>query len=84
MSEQPLYDHDVIHHGGEVVAVVVPLDEYRRLTLAEKIVGPEALMDAEDELALAEYRARQAAGIDDGIAHEEAKRRLGIDTSATA
>jgi PHD/YefM family antitoxin component YafN of YafNO toxin-antitoxin module len=84
MSEQPLDGHDVIHHGGEVVAVVVPLEEYRRLKLAEKIADPEALMDAEDELALAEYRARQAAGIDHGISHEAAKRMLGIVTSVTA
>jgi hypothetical protein len=41
-------------------------------------------MDAEDEFALAEYRARQAAGIDEGISHEAAKAMLGIVTSATA
>ncbi|MCW2941554.1 MAG: hypothetical protein JWN00_4539 [Actinomycetia bacterium] len=84
MSEQPLDDHDVIHRGGEVVAVVVPLDEYRHLKLAEKIADSEALMDAEDELALAEYHARQAAQIDEGIPHEAAKRMLGIVTPAIA
>ena len=32
MSELPAGDtHDVIQHGGEVVAVVVPIEEYRQL-----------------------------------------------------
>src|SRR5260370_30095437 len=59
MSEQPLDDHDVIHRGGEVVAVVVPLDEYRRLKLAEKIADCEGLLDAEDQLALPVDLARE-------------------------
>jgi hypothetical protein len=32
MSELPVGDtHDVIRHGGQVVAVVVPIEEYRQL-----------------------------------------------------
>jgi hypothetical protein len=32
MSELPVGDtHDVISHGGQVVAVVVPIEEYRQL-----------------------------------------------------
>jgi hypothetical protein len=32
MSELPAGDtHDAIHHGGAVVAVVVPIAEYQRL-----------------------------------------------------
>ena len=35
MSELSASDtHDVIHHGGAVVAVVVPIAEYRRLRQA--------------------------------------------------
>ena len=35
MSELPAGDtHDVIHRGGQVVAVVVPIEEYRQLCLA--------------------------------------------------
>jgi hypothetical protein len=31
MSEMPAGDtHDVIHHGGQVVAVVVPIGEYQQ------------------------------------------------------
>ena len=35
MSEMPAADtHDVIHHGGQVVAVVVPIGEYQQLRQA--------------------------------------------------
>ena len=35
MSEMPAGDtHDVIHHGGQVVAVVVPIGEYQQLRQA--------------------------------------------------
>ncbi len=35
MSELPAGDtHDVIHRGGQVVAVVVPIEEYRQLRQA--------------------------------------------------
>ena len=59
MSELPADDtHDVIHRGGQVVAVVVPIAEYRqlRLALAEQRVNEE--FDA----ARADYLARQKAG----------------------
>jgi hypothetical protein len=37
MSELPAEDtHDVIHRGGQVVAVVVPIEEYRQLRLAQE------------------------------------------------
>ena len=44
MSELPASDsHDVIRHGGEVVAVVVPIAEYRQLrqALEEQRVNEE-------------------------------------------
>jgi len=35
MSELPGGDtHDVVHHGGQVVAVVVPIGEYQQLRQA--------------------------------------------------
>ena len=44
MSELPVGDtHDVIRHGGQVVAVIVPIDEYRQLrqVLQEQQVNEE-------------------------------------------
>ena len=66
--------HDVIHRGGQVVAVVVPIAECRqlRLALAEQRVNEE--FDA----ARADYLARQEAGAVHYVSHEEARRRLGL------
>jgi len=75
MSELPASDtHDVIRHGGEVVAVVVPIAEYQQLrqALEEQRVGEE--FDA----ARADYLARQQAGTIRYVSHEEAGRRLGL------
>jgi hypothetical protein len=74
MSEMPAGDsRDVIHHGGEVVAVIVPIAEYqqRRQALEEQRVNGE--FDA----ARARYLARKAAGAIRYVSHEEARRRLG-------
>ena len=75
MSELPSGDtHDVIHHGGEVVAVVVPIAEYRQLrqALAEQRINEEF------EAAHASYLARQEAGEAHYVPHGEAGRRLGL------
>ena len=75
MSELPAGDtHDVIHHDGEVVAVVVPIAEYQQLrrALAEQRINEE--FDA----ARARYLARQEAGTVRYVSHEEASRRLGL------
>lgn len=75
MSELPADDHhDVIHHGGEVVAVVVPIAEYRQLreALAEQQINDE--FDA----AHARNLARREAGEIRYVSHEEAGRRLGL------
>ena len=75
MSELPAGDtHDVIHHGGEAVAVIVPLAEYQQLrqALAEQRVNEE--FDA----ARATYPARQQAGAIRYISHQEAGRHLGL------
>lgn len=75
VSEMPAGDtHDVILRGGEVVAVVVPIAEYRQLreALAEQQIN--------DELGAA--HARHSAGQEAGASHEEAGRRLGLTVIA--
>jgi hypothetical protein len=77
MSELPASDtHDVIHHGGEVVAVVVPIAEYRQLRQAAE----EQRVNEEFDVARAEYLARQEAGMIRYVSHEEAGRRLGTSS----
>ncbi|GAA1929422.1 hypothetical protein GCM10009837_63840 [Streptomyces durmitorensis] len=46
---------------------------------AAVLINPQELADLEDALALAEYRAEQAAGAPAGIPHEEARARLGLE-----
>ncbi|WP_246530792.1 type II toxin-antitoxin system Phd/YefM family antitoxin [Streptomyces bathyalis] len=42
------------------------------------LINPQDLMDLEDELAIARYRAKVAAGTDEYVSHEELGRRLGL------
>jgi hypothetical protein len=75
MSEMPAGDsHDVIHHGGEVVAVVVPIAEYQQLRQALE----EQRVNGEFDAARARYLARKEAGAIRYVSHEEARRRLGL------
>ncbi len=75
MSELPAGDtHDVIHHGGAVVAVVVPIAEYRQLRQAAE----EQRINEEFDAARTEYLARRNAGTIRYVSHEEARRRLGM------
>jgi PHD/YefM family antitoxin component YafN of YafNO toxin-antitoxin module len=67
--------HDVIHLGGEA-AVVVPVDEYRRLQALEELASPQELEDAEAAAALTEYREWSEAGRPGAISHAEARRLL--------
>ncbi|UNO39807.1 type II toxin-antitoxin system Phd/YefM family antitoxin [Streptomyces sp. MST-110588] len=46
---------------------------------AAVLIHPQELADLEDSLALAEYRAQQAAGTFRGVPHEEVRRRLGLE-----
>jgi hypothetical protein len=74
ISEMPAGDtQHVIHHGGHVVAVIVPIGEYQQLrqTMQEQQVNEE--FDA----ARARYLARREAGAIRYVSHEEAGRRLG-------
>jgi len=75
MSELSADDtHDVIHHDGEVVAVVVPIAEYQQLRQA---LG-EQRVNEEFDAARADYLARQQTGAIRYVSHEEAGRRLGL------
>ena len=74
MSEMPAGDtHDVIHHGGQVVAVVVPIEEYQQMHQAMQ----EQQVNEEFDAARAGYRW---AGAIRYVSHEEAGRRLGLPT----
>ncbi|HUK72037.1 MAG TPA: hypothetical protein VLW50_25255 [Streptosporangiaceae bacterium] len=74
MSEPAGDTHDVIHHGGAVVAVVVPVAEYRQLRQAAE----EQRVNEEFDAARADYLARRDAGTVRYVSHEEAGRRLGL------
>jgi hypothetical protein len=75
MSELPASDsHDVIHHGGEVAAVVVPIAEYQQLRQALE----EQRVNEGFDAARASYLARRETGAVRYVSHEEARRRLGM------
>ena len=74
VSELPAGDtHDVILRGGEVVAVVVPIAEYRKMreALAEQQINRES--EAAHARHVGEIRC---------VSHEEAGRRLGLTVIA--
>src|SRR6266567_3233499 len=74
MSELPAGDtHDVIRHSGQVVAVVVPIEEYQQLRQAMQ----EQQVNEEFDAARAGYLARREAGAVRYVSHEEAG-RLGM------
>ena len=75
MSELPAGDtHDVIRQSGQVVAVVVPIEEYRQLRRAMQ----EQQVNEEFDVARAGYLARRETGAIRYMSHEEAGRRLGM------
>jgi hypothetical protein len=75
MSDLPAGDTpDVIHRGGQVVAVVVPIEEYRQLRQAVQ----EQQVNEEFDAARAGYLARREAGKVRYASHGEAGRRLGL------
>lgn len=69
--------YEVIHLGGQA-AVVVPVSDFLRLRALEQAASPQELEDAEDEAALADWRAREAAGQTSYLPHGEVLRRLGL------
>ncbi|MGW4646436.1 type II toxin-antitoxin system Phd/YefM family antitoxin [Kitasatospora sp. NPDC004289] len=46
---------------------------------AAVLINPQELADLEDALALAQYRARQAAGTVVTVAHDDVRTQLGLD-----
>ena len=75
MSELPAHDtHEVIRQGGQVVAVVVPIEEYRQL----RQVMQEQQVNEEFDAARAGYQARREPGTTRYVSHEEAGRLLGM------
>ncbi|GAA2086048.1 hypothetical protein [Actinomadura alba] len=78
MTELPADDqYEVIHLGGEA-AVVVPLEEYRRLRELERRARLSEQADADEAAALAEYRAQQEAGTVAAVSQAEVRRRFGL------
>lgn len=69
--------YEVIHLGGQA-AVVVPVSDFLRLRALEQAASVQELEDAEDQAALADWRAREAAGKTSYVPHDEAVRRLGL------
>ena len=70
------YDqHDVIHLGGET-AVVVPVDEYRKLRALERLASAEELDIAEADAVLQSHREWVTAGRPGAVSHEEAMAEL--------
>jgi hypothetical protein len=65
---------DVIHRAGQVVAVAVPIEEYRQLSRTMQ----EQQANEEFDAARAGYQARCEAGVVRYVSHEEAGRRLGL------
>ena len=77
MSELPAgYTHDVIRQSSQVVAVVVPIEEYQQLRQAMH----EQQVNEEFDAARAGYLARREAGTIRYVSPEEAGRRLGMPT----
>jgi PHD/YefM family antitoxin component YafN of YafNO toxin-antitoxin module len=75
MNELPAGDtHDVIRHSGQVVAVVVPVEEYQQLRQAMH----EQQVNEEFDAARASYQARREAGAIRYVSHGEAGFRLGM------
>ena len=66
--------YEVIHLGGQA-AVVVPVSDFLRLQALEQAASTQELEDAEDQAALADWRAREAAGQTSYVPHDEALRR---------
>jgi hypothetical protein len=69
--------YEVIHLGGQA-AVVVPVPDFLRLRALEQAASSQELADAEDTAALADWRAREAAGQTSYVPHDEVLRRLGL------
>jgi hypothetical protein len=78
MSELPSDDvHEVIHLGGET-AVVVPLNEYRRLRQDALRAQLIERADEEEAAAVAAFHVQQAAGSVVTVPQADVRRRFGL------
>ena len=68
----------VDHQLGGQAAVVVPVADFLRLRALERGASPQELEDAEDTVAMLEWKARDAAGQTTFVPADEARRRLGL------
>ena len=57
-------------------AIVVPVDEYRKLRALERLAPPDELEAAEADAVLEAYREWVAAGRPGAVSHEEAMAEL--------
>ena len=64
----------MIHHRGEVIAVVVPIAEYQQLRQAAQ----EQRVNEQFDASRAGYLAGQEAGAIRYVSHDEAGRQLGL------
>lgn len=76
VPDQGVGDHDVIARDGEVSAVVVPIDEYRRLKELERLASPEDLERAEMAVQSERYAQWEAAGRPGAVPHDDVRRML--------
>lgn len=58
--------------------MVVPVADFLRMRALELHASAQELEDAEDTVALADWRAREAAGQTSYVAHEQVRARLGL------
>ena len=72
---EPFDEHDIIHLGGEM-AIVVPVDEYRRLRALERLASEDEMEVAEADTVLEAHREWVAAGRPGAVSHEEAMAEL--------
>jgi hypothetical protein len=84
MTAQPVESdvisgHDVIHLGGQVAAVVVPIDEYRTLRALAKRASAEALEEAEVDAVMEQHDEWVAAGRPGAVSHEEIMAEVLLD-----
>lgn len=69
-------DHDVIARGGEVSAVVVPIEEYRTLKALENLASAADRERAEMTVYSQQYAEWEAAGRLGAVPHERVRRML--------
>lgn len=50
---------------------------------AAVLINPQELADLEDDLALAQYRERQATGMTESVPHAQVRARLGLEKKAS-